>query len=132
MSANFINNTAKSAAGAGAILSGRMVFKNNLCTGNSDGGFYFVSSNVNFSGATSISRNTGRQGGAMQVLAGSYVSFTGHTIFDSNNGESGGAIYASFAITLVFNQSITFAHNTALTDGGAIYSSGANITFLKY
>ena len=56
------------------------------------------------------------------------MSFTGHTVFEGNNADSGGAIYALNGVKVAFSiMSISFEHNTAHADGGAIYALRATI-----
>ena len=130
ISANFINNTAGICGGAGDVGGGGIIFMDTLAKGNSNSAFC-VTGDLNFSGRTNFSRNTGELGGAIFARSESHVSFTGHTVFDGNRANQGGAIYASNGVKLTFNNFIIlFSHNVARVDGGAIYAHHrASITF---
>ena len=49
-----------------------------------------------------------------------------------NKAGLGGAIYSQFGSELLFSKNTLFSHNTADTNGGAIYSIYTNITFNWY
>jgi predicted outer membrane repeat protein len=57
------------------------------------------------------------------------VPLSGHIVFDGNRANTGAAIYVHG--TLLFEQSITFSHNSASGNGGAIFAVG-QVTFQHY
>ena len=99
---------------------------------NSLSAFCITQSNVTFSGRTNISNNTVRNGngGGIEIISkNSHVYFTGSTVLYGNKAGLGGAIYSPFGTELTFSGDTLFSHNTADTNGGAIYSVNTKITF---
>ena len=98
--------------------------------GNSNSALCIQQSNVIFSGRINISNNTGTEGGGIKVTRkNSQLYFTGSTVLYGNKAGLGGAIYSPFGTELTFSGDTLFSHNTADTNGGAIYSEYTNITF---
>ena len=127
---SFKNNS----EGALAIYRSRNIILGNvLLNSNIDhlrSPVYMASSIAVFTGNTTILNNTGRLGGAIQMVDESSVIIEGYTVIDSNSATAGGAIYAvTGKITLHINVRVRFINNRADEDGGALYASGTNITF---
>ena len=128
ISASFINNRAGICGGAGDIAGNGIIFRDTIVKGNSDSAFC-ISGDLSFIGGTNFSKNTGGLGGALYIHPESHVSFTGHSTFDGNIANSGGAISLN-GVNLAFDMNISFSHNMARADGGAIYARfRANVTF---
>ena len=123
---SFQNNS----EGAIAIYRSQQVaFRNMLLKNNTAyvrSALYLTLSSVVFTGNTNITHNTGRLGGAIQILEESSISFEGYTVIDGNSATSGGAIY-SVTGKISFHGRVNLVNNIA-DDGGALYASGTNIT----
>ena len=127
----FVNNTAWDSGGAMFLNRGLNVHLNNVSAiVNSNSALCISESNVTFSGRNIISNNTGTEGGGIQVISkNSILYFTGSSVLYGNKAGFGGAIYSPFGTELTFSGDMLFSHNTADTNGGAIYSIYTNITF---
>ena len=127
----FFNNTALICGGAMKINHGVNVCLNNVSAiANSNSALCISESNVTFSGRINISNNTGTEGGGIQVVPkNNHIYFTGSTVLYGNKAGLGGAIYLPFGTELTFSGDTLFSHNTADTNGGAIYSEYTNIAF---
>ena len=127
---HFVNNTALSCGGAMYINQFNIDLNcvSSIC--NSNSALCIQKSNVIFSGRINISNNTGTEGGGIKVIdKDSHLYFTGSTVLYGNKAGLGGAIYSPFGTELTFSGDTLFSHNTADTNGGAIYSEYTNITF---
>ena len=125
----FVTNTAKGCGGAMYIINSDASISL-TAIGNSNSALCIHQSNVTFSGRINISNNTGTEGGGIRVLhKNSHVYFTGSTVLYGNKAGLGGAIYSPFGTELTFSGDTLFSHNTADTNGGAIYSVYTNIIF---
>lgn len=91
--------------------------------GNSGSAFCIFETDVQFSGVTSISKNSGRFGGGIMITSHNSVSFLGHT------AVSGGAIYSFYETILTFGRDIKFEQNIADEDAWAICALGTTLTF---
>ena len=132
ISTNFVNNTAMKCGGALYIENtGRnVVYLMGITIEDSVASALCVSDgSIAFVGDTTITHNQGQRGGGIYSRS-SPLLFTGHTLFSNNSGFIGGAIFSLFETTLTFNGTARFTHNTAETDGGAIYAIGTNINFM--
>ena len=126
----FVNNTAMSCGGMRLGYGGNIRLNNFSAIGNSNSALCIHQSNVIFSGRINISNNTGTEGGGMKVTGkNSQLYFTGSTVLYGNKAGLGGAIYSPFGTELTFSGDTLFSHNTADTNGGAIYSEYTNTTF---
>ena len=128
---NFVNNTAWNYGGAMYIVEGINLQLNNVSAiANSNSALCIFQSNVTFTGTINFSNNTGTDGGGIQVIyKNSHLYFTGSTVFYGNKAGLGGAMYLPFGAELTFSGDTLFSHNTADTNGGAIYSMYNNIIF---
>ena len=72
---NFINNTAGICGGAGDIVGKGIIFVDTMAKGNSDSALC-ITGDLNFTGSTNFSKNTGGFGGAIYIHPESHVSFT--------------------------------------------------------
>ena len=132
ISANFVNNTAKQCGGAIYIENtGRnvMYFEGINIEQNSASALCVLDGSMAFVGVTRIIDNTGISGGGIYSRSSS-LFFTGHTLFRNNSGLIGGAIFSLFGTKLTFNGTARFTHNSADTDGGALYAVGTDINFM--
>ena len=131
VSANFVGNTAETCGGAAYFVWGYVHFRNLTAIANSNCALCLYECRLNFTGATTISRNigTGNNGGGI-TSHNSHLIFADHTVFDSNIASFGGAISIPNNATLEFSGDTIFKHNRAEMDGGAIFSIGARIKFL--
>ena len=127
----FFNNTALICGGAMFINKGARIHLNNVSAiANSNSALCISESNVTFSGRINISNNTGIEGGGIKVIPkNSNLYFTGSTVLYGNKAGLGGAIYSPFGTELTFSGDTLFSHNTADTNGGAIYSEYTKIAF---
>ena len=126
----FVNNTAWSCGGMILGYGGNIRLNDVSAIGNSNSALCIHQSNVVFSGMINISNNTGTEGGGIKVTRkNSQLYFTGSTVLYGNKAGLGGAIYSLFGTKLTFSGDTLFSHNTADTNGGAIYSEYTNITF---
>ena len=123
----FVNNTARSCGGMTLGNGGNIRLNDVSAIGNSNSALCIQQSNVIFSGRINISNNTGTEGGGIKVTGKLYL--TGSTVLYGNKAGLGGAIYSPFGTELTFSGDTLFSHNTADTNGGAIYSEYTNITF---
>ena len=125
----FVNNTAWSCGGA-MYIENDVKLKDVSVIGNSNSALCIHKGNVFFRGRTNISNNTGTEGGGIKIISkNSHLYFTGSTVLYGNKAGLGGAIYSPFGTELIFSGDTLFSHNTADTNGGAIYSVNTNITF---
>ena len=126
-----INNTAWDCGGAMYIKNGLNIYLNDISAiSNSNSALCIFQSNVIFRGRINISNNTGREGGGIKVIEkNSHIYFTGSIVLYGNKAGLGGAIYLPFGTELTFSGDTLFSHNTAVTNGGAIYSVYTNIIF---
>ena len=128
----FVNNTARSCGGITLGYGENVKFCLNdvSAIGNSNSALCIHQSNIIFSGRINISNNTGTEGGGIKVTGkNSQLHFTGSTVLYGNKAGLGGAIYSPFGAELTFSGDTLFSHNTADTNGGAIYSVNTNIIF---
>ena len=126
----FVNNTARSCGGMTMVDGGNIRLNDVSAIGNSNSALCICQSNVIFSGKINISSNTGTEGGGIKVTTkNTQLYFTGSTVLYGNKAGLGGAIYLPFGSELTFSGDTLFSHNTADTNGGAIYSEHANFTF---
>ena len=127
----FVNNTAFVCGGAMGISNSANIHLNNLSAiANSNSALCIYESIVTIRGRTNISNNTGTEGGGINIVSkNSHVYFRGSTVLYGNKAGLGGAIYSQFGTELTFSGDTLFSHNTADTNGGAIYSVYTNITF---
>ena len=126
----FVNNTAMSCGGIALSYGGNIRLNDVSAIGNSNSALCIFQSNVTFSGRINISNNTGTEGGGIKVITkNTHLYFTGSTVLYGNKAGLGGAIYSQFGTELTFSGDTLFSHNTADTNGGAIYSEYTNITF---
>ena len=127
----FFNNTARVCGGAMYIDNGMNIYLNNVSAiANSNSALCISQTNVIFRGRTNISNNIGTEGGEIIAIKKiSHIYFAGYTVLYGNKAGLGGAIYLSFGNELTFSGDTLFSHNTADTNGGAIYSEYTNITF---
>ena len=99
---SMIDNTARSSGGAAfffgrSIELSRILFRNNVCSG---------------------------QGGGASFEAGSAVNLRSSTFID-NKGAKGGALFANGKRTVLDVDSTTFKSNAAIEEGGGVYLLGA-------
>ena len=128
----FVNNTARSCGGMALGYGGNIRLNDVSAIGNSNSALCIHQSNVIFSGRIDISNNTGMKGGGIKVTTrnrNTILYFTGSTVLYGNKAGLGGAIYSPFGTELTFSGDTLFSHNTADTNGGALYSVNTNITF---
>ena len=127
----FVNNTALSCGGAMYMANDAKVYLSNVSAlANSNSALCIDQSKVTFKGITNISNNTGTEGGGIKVIEkSSHIYFAGYTVLCGNKAGLGGAIYSPFENELTFSGDTLFSHNTADTNGGAIYSEYTNIAF---
>ena len=126
----FVNNTAWSCGGMRLGNGGNIRLNDVSAIGNSNSALCISESNVTFSGRINISNNTGTEGGGIKIIPkNSNLYFTGSTVLYGNKAGLGGAIYLPFGTELTFSGDTLFSHNTADTNGGAIYSEYTNIAF---
>ena len=130
-SAKFISNTAGSCGSA--LYSYNVVsfyLEDIYAISNLNSALCITRSSVNFSGKTNIFNNSGTLGGGIKITSkNTFIQFRGSTVLYGNKAGLGGAIYLPFGTKLVFSGDTLFSHNTADTNGGAIYSVNTNITF---
>ncbi len=89
------------------------------------GAVCFAGTGASTLGPVTFDSNTAPIGGAVASTANTRVTFTDTASFGTSNGNTawtGGAVYIG-AGTLTFSGTSTFENNTALDDGGAIYTS---------
>ena len=130
-SANFTSNTAGNCGSALYTYKMENVYLEDTCAiTNSNSALCITQSSVNFSGKTIIFNNSGTLGGGIKVTSkNTFLHFRGCTVLYGNKAGLGGAIYSLFGTELTFSGDTLFSHNTADTNGGAIYSVYTNITF---
>ena len=127
---HLVNNTAEICGGAMHITrNGNNDLNNVSAISNSNRALCINRSNVTFRGRINISNNTGTEGGGIILYKNSHLYFTGSTVLYGNKAGLGGAIYSPFGNELTFSGDTLFSHNTADTNGGAIYSEYTNIIF---
>ena len=131
LSAIFSSNTAGSCGGALYIKRGNKIYLEDVSAiGNSNSALCISQSSITFSGRVTISNNSGTEGGGMKAISNNNIlHFRGNTVLYGNKAGLGGAIYLPFGTELTFSGDTLFSHNTADTNGGAIYSVYTNITF---
>ena len=126
----FVNNTAWSCGGMIIGYGGNIRLNDVSAIGNSNSALCLHESSFIFNGRINISNNTGGDGGGIKVNGkNTQLHFTGSTVLYGNKAGLGGAIYSPFGTKLTFSGDTLFSHNTADTNGGAIYSEYANTTF---
>ena len=124
-------------SGQDLTFNGSVNFTSN--TAVTDGGVIYLTGdrNISFAGVGATSEfkyNRARSGGAF------YLTGTNNSSLTFNNpltaignralNANGGFIYVDSGQDLAFKASVNFTNNTAVTDGGVIYSTGSsNISF---
>ena len=128
---NLFNNTARNCGGMRLFGYGGNIRLNDVSAiGNSNSALCIEKRNAIFSGRINISNNTGTEGGGIKVIyEDSHLNFTGSTVLYGNKAGLGGAIYSQFGTGITFSGDTLFSHNTADTNGGALYSANTNIIF---
>ncbi|MDB9421668.1 cadherin domain-containing protein [Microcystis aeruginosa CS-563/04] len=130
----FRNNTAATSGGAIFNASSNptltdVSFSNNTANFAAGGAIYNTNSSPTLTNATFTSNGAGSNGGAIFNEGGNATINNG--TFTSNaaggNGGNGGAIYSTAANSTSLNN-VTFTSNTGISDGGAIYNTGSNLT----
>ncbi len=104
-------------------------FSNNTANSAAGGAIYNTSSSPTLTNAAFTSNGAGSNGGAIFNEGGNVTINNG--TFTSNaaggNGGNGGAIFSTAANSTFLNN-VTFTSNTGISDGGAIYNTGSNLT----
>lgn len=97
------------------------------------GAIYFDSTGTSNLGAIICDNNESTTGGAVYVNAGT-INFNGRANFGTTNGNraySGGALYLNGGSTN-FLANVSFDRNTALNDGGALYTAANGTETLNF
>jgi predicted outer membrane repeat protein len=130
----FRNNIAATSGGAIFNASSNptltdVSFSNNTANFAAGGAIYNTNSSPTLTNATFTSNGAGSNGGAIFNEGGNATINNG--TFTSNaaggNGGNGGAIYSTAANSTFLNN-VTFTSNTGISAGGAIYNTGSNFT----
>ena len=144
---HFINNTARD--DGGALFSSHrseitfeenatVLFEYNLA--DNGGTFYFIHSAITFTDSSIVlcySNIAKRTGGVGHFVLNSNVMFGGTTTVNFNNNkaeQNAGVLYfAQSSISCKENSILTFSHNTATLNGGALcFDYYSNVTFSQY
>ena len=131
--------TYNSAVKGGAIY---LLDGNNLTTSysnftlnlaESDGGVIYLESQnrLKFKNCELKLNRADNNGGVVGLLFKNEFNITGDNTFIGNQARSRGIAYIKESITNIHSQTLLMANNTAIENGGAIYSLASNLTFFS-